>query len=66
MEDDAHNLMPIDLAQDIPPLDATAEESDPMAWVKYDRLFQRECPADGTCYGDRHHLEFGLGMTFGR
>lgn len=38
----------------------------PMAWVAYDRLFQRECPADSSCYGGRNHLEFGLGMTFGR
>jgi len=38
----------------------------PMAWVAYDRLFQRECPADSSCYGGRNHLEFGMGMTFGR
>jgi hypothetical protein len=38
----------------------------PLAWVMYDRIFQRECPADGTCYGDRNHLELGLGMTLGR
>ena len=33
--DDAHNLMPTDVGKDIPPLDATADESDPTAWVKY-------------------------------
>ncbi len=38
----------------------------PMAWVMYDRLFQRECPADGTCYGNRNHIELGVGITFGR
>ena len=39
----------------------------PMAWVAYDRLFQLERGvADGTSYGGRNHLEFGMGMTFGR
>ena len=38
----------------------------PMIWVAYDRVMQRDCPADGTCYGGRNHLDVGLGLTFGR
>jgi hypothetical protein len=38
----------------------------PMVWLAYDRLLQRECPADGSCYHDRNHLEAGLGLSFGR
>jgi hypothetical protein len=37
----------------------------PMAWVAYDRISSTGCPADGTCYGGRNHLEIGLGLMFG-
>jgi hypothetical protein len=37
----------------------------PLAWMAYDRITSTGCPADGTCYGGRNHVEIGLGLMFG-
>lgn len=37
----------------------------PVAWATYDRIIERECLADASCYGGRNHLEVGLGVTVG-
>jgi hypothetical protein len=37
----------------------------PLAWMAYDRISPTGCPADGTCYGGRNHVEIGLGLMLG-
>ena len=66
--DDAHNLLPEELAKTIPPLYATQNEADPTAWVKlftpdanWTFLITEVDPKEGLCFGLvlGHEREFG-------
>ena len=56
---EAHPLMPDDIAARIPPLDATEQEADPVAWVRY-CLPGSGCEWFVTEFDPNEQLCFGL------